>query len=342
MHSLTHFVGGIFQPIFHAVAWLLAFLYGLIPNYAIAIALLTIIIMGLLTPFTVKSTRSMISMQRLQPEIKKLQQKYKGPENRQMLNDEMMKLYREEGVNPLGGCLPVLLQAPFLFILYSVIKGLALTVTSKSGVITSTPRYIPHGSKMYENLVHSLGHINVWGMDLSLRPFPISAHGSTLASIPFFVFVAVAVGMQYFQMAQMNNLSRKRGQAMPSQQLMMQRVLPIVFAYFYLVIPAAVVLYMIISTGIRIITQDIMFRTGVSNPNKNRTPETEREIPAGEPIEGVSEVVEKPKPKPKPKPSTLKPPNQPRSNNRSKSQPRPAPTPQNQPRSKAKRKRKAR
>jgi YidC/Oxa1 family membrane protein insertase len=339
MHSLTKFIGGIFQPIFHAVAWLLAFLYGLIPNYAIAIALLTIIIMGLLTPFTVKSTRSMISMQRLQPEIKKLQQKYKGPENRQMLNDEMMKLYREEGVNPLGGCLPVLLQAPFLFILYSVIKGLAHTVTSKAGVITSQPRYIPHTSKMYDNLIHSGGHINVWGMDLSLRPFPISAHGSTLAAIPFFIFVAVAVGMQYFQMAQMNNLSRKRGQAMPSQQLMMQRVLPIVFAYFYLVIPAAVVLYMIISTGIRIITQDVMFRTGVSNPNKgDRAPETEREIPAGEPIDAESKVVEKPKAKP----STLKPANQPRSNNRSKSQPRPAPKPQSQPRSKAKRKRKAR
>src|SRR5665213_1624325 len=148
-------------------------------------------------------------------------------------------------------------------------------------------------------------------MDLSLRPFPISAHGSTLAAIPFFIFVAVAVGMQYFQMAQMNNLSRKRGQAMPSQQLMMQRVLPIVFAYFYLVIPAAVVLYMIISTGIRIITQDIMFRTGVSNPNKggNGPPGGEREIPAGEPIEGTSEVVEKPKVKP----STVKPTKQPSS-----------------------------
>jgi YidC/Oxa1 family membrane protein insertase len=340
MHSISHFIGGVFQPIFHIVAWMLAFLYGLIPNYAIAIALLTVIIMGLLTPFTVKSTRSMIAMQRLQPEIKKIQLKYKGPENRQMLNDEMMKLYKEEGVNPIGGCLPVLIQAPFLFILYSVIKGLAFTVTNKAGVVKSTPRYIPHGSKMYINLVHSLGHINVWGMDLSLRPFPIGSHGSTLAAIPFFVFVAVAVGFQYFQMAQMNNLSRKRGQALPSQQLMMQRVLPVVFAYFYLVIPAAVVLYMIISTGIRIITQDIMFRTGVSNPNKgaNALPAGEREIPASEPIEGASEVVEKPKPKP----STGKPTNQPRPNNRSKSQPRPTPKPQSQPRSKAKRKRKAR
>src|SRR5665213_1771807 len=158
MHSLTKFFGGIFQPIFHLVAWMLAFLYGLIPNYAIAIALLTIIIMGLLTPFTVKSTRSMIAMQRLSPEIKKLQQKYKGPENRQTLNDEMMKLYKEEGVNPLGGCLPVLLQAPFLFILYSVIKGLA-NVVHHGKTLVAQPRYIPQSSTMYHNLVASHGQI---------------------------------------------------------------------------------------------------------------------------------------------------------------------------------------
>jgi len=81
--------------------------------------------MGVLTPFTIKSTKSMIAMQKLQPELKKLQQKYKGPENRQLLNEEMMKLYKEEGVNPLGGCLPMLLQTPFLIMLYGVIKGLA-------------------------------------------------------------------------------------------------------------------------------------------------------------------------------------------------------------------------
>ena len=78
--------------------------------------------------------------------------------------------------------------------------------------------------------------------------------------------MAAAVVLQYFQMAQINNRNRKTGQPMPSQQQTMQRILPIIFAYFYMVIPAAVVLYMIISTGIRIITQDIMFRTGVSNP----------------------------------------------------------------------------
>ena len=270
MASIVHTIGSIFQPIFRLFGWLLAFFYGLVPNYAISIALLTIVIMGALTPFTIKSTKSMMAMQKLQPEIKKLQQKYKGPENRQILNEELMRLYREEGANPVGGCLPVLLQAPFLFILYSVIKGLANT-TAKG---VAQPRYIPTTSKMYHNLIASHGQINAFGMDLNLKPF--SSHGSIAAAIPFFVFVVVAVALQYFQMAQMNNRNKKTGQAMPSQQVAMQRLLPIFFAYFYMVIPAAVVLYMIVSTLIRIITQDLMFRAGVSNPNKG----AEKSLPA--------------------------------------------------------------
>src|ERR1700689_248886 len=239
MRSRTRFFGTIFQPIFHGIAWLLQYFYSWYPNYIFAIGLLTVVIMGILTPLTVKSTKSMIAMQKLQPEIKKIQQKYKGPENRQLLNEEMMKLYREEGVNPVGGCLPMLLQAPFLFILYSVIKGLAYTVKNKAGKIVAAPRYIPHHGAMYWNLIHSGGQIKVWGMDLSLKPFPISAHGTFLKALPFFIFVAVAVALQYFQMAQLNNRNRKTGQAMPSQQQAMQRVLPLIFAFFYLAIPSA-------------------------------------------------------------------------------------------------------
>src|SRR5664280_1491812 len=257
MASISHSIGSIFQPIFHFFGWLLAFFYGLIPNYAVAIALLTIVIMGALTPFTIKSTKSRMAMQKLQPEIKKLQQKYKGPENRQVLNEELMRLYKEEGANPVGGCLPVLLQAPFLFILYSVIKGLA-NVVVEGGKHVPQPRYIPHASKMYHDLVASGGQIKAFGMDLNLKLF--SVHSSFLAQIPFVLFVLAAVGLQYFQMAQINNRSRKTGQAMPSQQQAMQRFLPLIFAYFYMIIPAAVVLYMIISTSIRILTQYLMFR----------------------------------------------------------------------------------
>ena len=278
MSSLTHPLGQRFQPSFRICGWILAFFYGVIPNYAFAIVMLTIVIMGLLTPFTVKSTKSMIAMSRVQPEIKKLQQKYKGPENRQLLNEELMKLYKEEGVNPVGGCLPVLLQAPFLFILYSVIKGLSYTKVV-GGVVTALPRYIPHSSKMYTSLVASHGQIRVFGVDLSLKTF--SHHSSIYAQLPFFALVLFAVGLQYFQMSQVNNRNKKTGQPIPSQQQTMQRILPIVFFYFYVIIPAAVVVYMISSTIIRIITQYVMFATGVSDPTKAGKKEVEREIPDG-------------------------------------------------------------
>ncbi|MGH9021061.1 MAG: membrane protein insertase YidC [Acidimicrobiales bacterium] len=327
MASITHTIGSVFQPIFRLFGWLLALFYGVVPNYAVAITALTIVIMGVLTPFTIKSTKSMISMQRLQPEIKKLQQKYKGPENRAALNEELMRLYREEGANPLGGCLPLLLQAPFLFILYSVIKG--LSHLNNAGA--AAPRYIPTSSTMYRDLIHSMGQVKAFGMDLSLKPFPISAHNGWVGAIPFFIFVAVAVGLQYFQMAQINNRNRKTGQSVPSQQQTIQRVMPILFAYIYLVIPAAVVLYMIVSTIIRIITQDLMFRAGVTDPTRNGAKPVERALPAAEASEPDSPPALKAPTKPaapRPKPTAAKP-----------STPRPAPA---QSRSRSKRKRKAR
>ena len=263
-------VGDFFHPVFTSFGWLLAQLYQIIPNYGVAIALLTIIIMGVLTPLTVKSTRSMMAMQALQPELKKLQQKYKGPEHRAQMNEEMMRLYKEHGTNPLSSCFPVLAQAPFLFILYSVIRGLSALDPLKQ----AAPKYIPDTSRMYQDLIASKGKIDVFGMDMALKP--LDHHATLFAAIPFFVMVALAVGLQYFQMAQINNRNKKSGQEMPSSQQRIQKLMPILFAYFYFIIPAAVVLYMVVSTMIRIATQDIMFRLGVSNPGKAK----ERQIPS--------------------------------------------------------------
>ena len=127
-NSLFKLVGEIFHPLFELFGLILAGLYAVWPNYGFAITGLTIIIMLALTPVTVKSTKSMLAMQRLQPEMKKLQAKYKGAENRELLNQEMMKLYKENGTSPFGACLPSLLQMPFLIVLYSLIRGLSYLV----------------------------------------------------------------------------------------------------------------------------------------------------------------------------------------------------------------------
>jgi len=270
-NALFHTIGRIFQPLFDLVGWVLAFIYGLIPNYAIAIALLTVIIMLLLTPLTVKSTKSMLAMQRLQPEIKKLQTKYKGAENRQKLNEEMMALYKQQGINPAGGCLPMFLQMPFLIILYDTIKGLTTTVLVK-GKLTVAPRYIPKPSshstgtalvdKLYHSLILSGGKMVAFGVNLADKPF---AHGlSGGARIPLFALVGLAVALQYIQMKRMN--SRNSQASINKQMQTIQKVTPILFAYIYFLIPAAVVIYMVISTVIRIATQEIMFGTGMVQP----------------------------------------------------------------------------
>jgi YidC/Oxa1 family membrane protein insertase len=271
--GIVHAFGSVFQPIFDFIGLILATIYSVVPNYGVAIIILTILIMGILTPFTVKSTKSMIAMQRIQPELKKLQQKYKGPENRQILNEELMRLYREEGVNPLSSCVPMLLQMPVLIMMYGVIRGL-VNVT-KAG--KPEPRYLPKSSLLYHNLLHADGKLNAFGLDLSLKPF--AHHAQWYGAIPYVVLALAAIGMQYFQMWQINNRNKKTGTAVPSQQQTMMRVMPIMMGFIYIVLPAATTIYMITSSTIRILTQDIMFRMGVSDPTHERN-RREKAIPA--------------------------------------------------------------
>lgn len=108
--------------------------YQVIPSYGVAIIILTILVRVVLIPLTVKQIRSMTAMQRLQPELKRLQAKYKG--DRQKMNEELMKLYREHGVNPLGGCFPLLMQAPVFIALYSVLRA---TVMFDAALPAPTP-----------------------------------------------------------------------------------------------------------------------------------------------------------------------------------------------------------
>ena len=89
-------------------------------------------------PLVLKSTKGMLEMQKLQPEMKKLQNQYRG--DRQKLNEEMMKLYQEHKVNPLASCFPLLLQMPVFIIMFRVLHGLTTTVTCTWPMpSTSTP-----------------------------------------------------------------------------------------------------------------------------------------------------------------------------------------------------------
>jgi YidC/Oxa1 family membrane protein insertase len=105
-----------FLPLFN----LLVFLYE-IPffDFALAIIVFTIVIRTILAPLFIKQIRSQKEMQRMQPLIREVQRKHKG--NRQKVSEETMALYKEHGVNPAAGCLPVILQLPILFALYQAL-----------------------------------------------------------------------------------------------------------------------------------------------------------------------------------------------------------------------------
>ncbi|MBV8295900.1 MAG: YidC/Oxa1 family membrane protein insertase [Acidimicrobiia bacterium] len=125
--------GSVLDPLYTALGWVMALLYSVIPSYGIAIILLTIAVRLVLYPLTVKQTKSMQAMQRLQPEIKRLQTKYKN--DRQKLNEEMMKFYKENKVNPLSGCLPLILQLPLFIVLYRLIHDLTTTVITGAVIV---------------------------------------------------------------------------------------------------------------------------------------------------------------------------------------------------------------
>src|SRR6478609_4275690 len=112
---------------FEIPAWVLSWFYGVTHNYTLSIALIAVVVMIVITPLTLKSTKGMLEMQRLSPEMRKLQQQYRN--DRQKLNEEMMKLYQEHKVNPMASCLPLLAQMPIFFIMFRVLHKLTETVT---------------------------------------------------------------------------------------------------------------------------------------------------------------------------------------------------------------------
>ncbi|MDP9387315.1 MAG: membrane protein insertase YidC [Actinomycetota bacterium] len=281
---------------FQLLAGLLAFFYSVIPNYAVAIALLTLTVMLVLSPLTLKSTRSMLSMQKLQPEMKRLQQKHKG--DRQKLNEEMMALYKEHKVNPVAGCLPMLLQLPVFFVMYQVIQG--LTRTAEGGGFD--PKYLDKSTELYQALRASGGEMTSFGVDLARRA--TDSHGSFATALPYFIIVALVVVTQYYQSRQ--SMARTSRTSQTPQQQMVLKVLPVFFGFISLSIPAGVNVYFLVSALFRIAQTGAMYRfdpTLVAHAKKHaqeieaKAVEVERGKPAKSGKDGAKAVkVERGKP----------------------------------------------
>ncbi len=190
------------------ILWLLLFLYNFVGNYGVALILLTLVVKMALYPLTKSSYISMHKMKQLQPELAKLKEKYGS--DKEKMGRETMALYNKNGVSPLGGCLPMLLQMPIWFGLY---------------------RAIQNSVELYNE------PFMFWIKDLSDKD-------------PFYI-LPISLGLLMFVQ---QKLSTPMGTDQMQAKVMLY-TLPVVFAFFMLMLPSGLVLYIWVNTLITIFQQ---------------------------------------------------------------------------------------
>ncbi len=251
---------------FEVPAALLAWLYSLTSSYSAAIALIAVLVMLLVTPLILKSTKGMLEMQRLAPEMRKLQSKYR--DDRQKLNEEMMKLYQEHKVNPMSSCLPLLAQMPVFIIMFRILTGMtyrpsggnelvARAVLNAGGApetetIGFFPRYLSESSDLYQSLVRQ-DEMDSLGLDLSLSPAEMLGEDFTRGLI-YALLVVFLGGLYFFQQRMVAARAAVSPTMSPAQQKLMQ-YLPVVFAVFQIFFLLGLVVYYIVQSVLRILQQ---------------------------------------------------------------------------------------
>jgi len=249
------------------MAALMAFFYSVIPNYGISIVLLTLVVMVIVTPLTLKGTRSMMMMQQLQPEMKKIQTRFK--DDRQKLNEELLKFYKENNINPLGGCLPLLVQMPVFLVLYQVLQGLTRRVSDlgadvgwvsgQFGVGASPsktpaferlfdPTWISQSTTMYQDLSVSY-QMKAFGLDLAESASKAMNQG-ILHALPFLVLIAIVAVTGFVQQRQIQG--RTPGAQINPQQQMIMKIMPFFLPVISFGLPSGLVLYFAVSNIYRI------------------------------------------------------------------------------------------
>ncbi len=286
-----------FDIVFSALAGLLSFFYSFSHNYALSIALLTISVMLLLFPLNAKGMRSMAAMSKLSPEMKRIQAQYKNDKVKQ--NEEVMALFKEHKVTPFGGCLPLLLQMPVLFVMYNVIRGLVHKASKGELKGKFDPKYLDHGSDLYRSLVGQT-HMKSFGVDLARSASEV-LKVSFVTAIPFLVLIVGVVGAGYFQQAMISRRNPNQNNddnPMAKQMQQMTKIMPLMYLVFGFTLPAGLNVYFLVSSLFRIGQQTLIYKLDptLTPGHGSRTLESRdvTERPAGGKAQKVKEAPTKP------------------------------------------------
>ncbi|MGO9560142.1 MAG: membrane protein insertase YidC [Acidimicrobiales bacterium] len=290
---LGSIITSIIGPFANVFGYVLAAFYSVTHSYGDSIILLTVATMILVFPLTRTGTRSMMRMQLLQPQLLQIRKKHKiqpgmSTEERQAarvkLNEEMMALYRENGVNPTGGCLPMFMQFPIFIVLYNVIRGMthAVTVgTGKAAKVVLQPQYIPKNTTLYHAVLSSHGKLESFGLNLADS---VRTPGSLLSKAPYVGVILIAVVLQYISIWQITNRNPSAAQANPQMQAI-QKFMPLIFVFIYILLPAGVGVYFIVSSLFRVGQQEYMYK---HDPKIVAIAHSVREMHKNKPIEASS------------------------------------------------------
>ncbi len=238
---MFHWVWGIWLSLPAGVAWTLA------------IVSLTVVVRTAMIPLFVKQINSSRNMQLLQPKMQELQKKYGA--DRERLGQETMKLYKDEGVNPMASCFPLLIQMPIFLALFRVLQG------ASDGQV--------RGQWLKDNpaLVESLQEAQLFGAGLAERIFPLTPFGATqVFGILLVLAMVAALFVTQLQLMRKNMPPSALEGPMAQQQKMMLYLFPIIYAVSSVVIPIGVLIYWLASNIWTMVQQGLLIR---NNPAPN-------------------------------------------------------------------------
>ena len=254
----------------------LKFIYQIVNNYGLAIILFSILMKLLIFPLNIKQQKSMEQMRVIQPELAKLNKKYKN--DKEKLQKETMKLYETHNVNPAAGCLPMLIQFPIIFALYRVINQpvtyimglgsetmikivnalkLDIDITNKNILMT---KEIEIANKMTPDVIQKLGELlpdgiqsidfNFFGLDLATNPQ--LTQFNILWLIPILAVLTTYLTSKITTLTQPNAGADDNAASMSKS---MMTIMPLMTGYFCFMMPSGVGLYWIINNVLSILQQ---------------------------------------------------------------------------------------
>ena len=205
--------------------WILTALYGLIGNYGIAIIILTLIVKLCLYPLYIKQTKSMAKMATVQPKMQAIQNQYAN--DKEMLNIKIQELYKEEGFNPMSGCLPMLIQMPIIMGLFALLRNPLMYMSEAAS------------SKM----IFAFHENFLWIDDLSQPDKWI---------LPIIAGIATFISFTMNRLLQDNGGSDQQAQSMNGMMKMMQFVFPVMILWMARTYPSGLAVYWAVSQIIQI------------------------------------------------------------------------------------------